>query len=79
MIVTCMGCVQVDFTFGVEIFEPGHCTTPHTHLRSHELFFILAGASEKPMPRLLEIVIVCQDQQAPSQPMLHHSCDWTLI
>ena len=34
---------QVPFTFGVEIFEPGHRTTPHTHPSSQELFFILAG------------------------------------
>lgn len=36
--------VQVNFTFGVEIFEPGHKTTPHVHQQAHELFFILAGA-----------------------------------
>ena len=53
-----VGCLQVDFTFGVEIFEPGHCTAPHTHLRSHELFFILAGASENPVPRLSKTLIV---------------------
>lgn len=34
---------EVPFTFGVEIFEQGHNTTPHTHAVSHELFFILAG------------------------------------
>jgi mannose-6-phosphate isomerase-like protein (cupin superfamily) len=34
---------QVPFTFGVEIFEAGHRTTPHTHPSSQELFFILAG------------------------------------
>lgn len=34
---------QVNFTFGVEIFEPGHCTKPHTHQLAHEIFFILAG------------------------------------
>lgn len=33
----------MDFTFGVEIFEPGHKTTPHRHDHAHELFFILAG------------------------------------
>ena len=36
--------VQCPFTFGVEIFEAGHCTTPHSHASAHELFFILAGA-----------------------------------
>lgn len=34
---------QVPFTFGLEIFEMGHKTKPHTHPVSHELFFILAG------------------------------------
>ena len=34
---------QVPFTFGLEIFEKGHKTKPHTHPVSHELFFILAG------------------------------------
>ena len=34
---------QVNFTFGVEIFEPGHKTTPHVHQQAYELFFILAG------------------------------------
>ena len=34
---------EVPFTFGVEIFEQGHKTNPHTHAVSHELFFILAG------------------------------------
>lgn len=34
----------VPFTFGLEIFEPGHKTAPHTHPSSQELFFILAGA-----------------------------------
>ena len=34
---------QVPFTFGLEIFERGHKTKPHTHPVSHELFFILAG------------------------------------
>lgn len=36
--------MQCPFTFGVEIFEAGHCTTPHSHASAHELFFILAGA-----------------------------------
>ena len=34
---------KVPFTFGLEIFEKGHKTKPHTHAVSHELFFILAG------------------------------------
>ena len=42
--VTCVAPPQVPFTFGVEIFEPGHRTTPHSHASAHELFFILAGA-----------------------------------
>ena len=42
---------QVPFTFGIEIFERGHKTIPHTHRMSQELFFILAGLS--PAPRLL--------------------------
>ena len=37
---------EVPFTFGVEIFEEGHKTNPHTHAVSHELFFILAGEGE---------------------------------
>ena len=36
--------MQCPFTFGVEIFEAGHRTTPHSHASAHELFFILAGA-----------------------------------
>ncbi len=39
---------QVPFTFGVEIFEAGHRTTPHSHPSAHELFFILAGALQSP-------------------------------
>ena len=39
--------VQCPFTFGVEIFEAGHRTTPHSHASAHELFFILAGARLK--------------------------------
>ena len=38
------GAMQVPFTFGVEIFEVGHETQPHSHAVAHELFFILAGA-----------------------------------
>eukprot|EP01023_Acetabularia_acetabulum_P008014 TRINITY_DN13492_c0_g1_i2.p1 TRINITY_DN13492_c0_g1~~TRINITY_DN13492_c0_g1_i2.p1 ORF type:complete len:204 (-),score=26.38 TRINITY_DN13492_c0_g1_i2:121-732(-) len=34
---------DVPCTFGVEIFEPGHRTKPHTHQYAHELFFILSG------------------------------------
>eukprot|EP00884_Botryococcus_braunii_P002168 jgi/Botrbrau1/11952/Bobra.341_1s0017.1 len=37
---------DVPFTFGVEIFEPGHKTPLHTHPTAHELFFILAGEGE---------------------------------
>ena len=36
---------RVPFTFGIEIFEKGHKTTPHVHPTSQELFFILAGAA----------------------------------
>ena len=39
---------QVPFTFGIEIFERGHKTTPHTHPSSQELFFILAGQALRP-------------------------------
>lgn len=35
--------LQVPFISGIEVFEPGHCTTPHVHPHAHELFFILAG------------------------------------
>lgn len=35
--------LQVPFTFGVEIFEAGHKTEPHSHAIAHELFYILAG------------------------------------
>ena len=31
------------FTFGVEIFPPGHVTPLHVHSSAHELFFILDG------------------------------------
>ncbi|KAI7845876.1 hypothetical protein COHA_000610 [Chlorella ohadii] len=34
---------QVPFVSGIEVFEPGHRTTPHVHPHAHELFFILAG------------------------------------
>ncbi|KAK9785970.1 hypothetical protein WJX73_010086 [Symbiochloris irregularis] len=36
----------VPFTFGVEIFEQGHKTKPHSHAIAHELFYILAGQGE---------------------------------
>ena len=35
--------MQVPFTFGIEIFEAGHETTPHSHAVAHELFCILTG------------------------------------
>ena len=35
--------MQVPFTFGVEVFEPGHVTKPHAHSVAHEMFLILAG------------------------------------
>lgn len=34
---------EIPFTFGLEMFEPGHHTTPHVHKTAHELFFILSG------------------------------------
>ena len=43
---------QVPFTFGIEIFEKGHKTTPHTHPTSQELFFILAGKTLATSDRL---------------------------
>ena len=33
----------IPFVFGVEIFEPGHKTTPHVHTGAYEVFFILSG------------------------------------
>ena len=36
----------VPFVFGVEIFEPGHRTTPHVHESAYEMFFILSGEGE---------------------------------
>ncbi len=33
----------IPFVFGVEIFEPGHKTTPHMHTGAYEVFFILSG------------------------------------
>lgn len=33
----------IPFVFGVEIFEPGHKTTPHVHSEAYEIFFILSG------------------------------------
>jgi mannose-6-phosphate isomerase-like protein (cupin superfamily) len=37
---------QCPFTFGVEIFPPGHKTTPHVHDTAHEMFFIVSGSGE---------------------------------
>ena len=34
---------RVRFTYGLEIFEPGHQTPRHTHRDAHELFLVLAG------------------------------------
>ena len=34
---------RLPFTFGVEIFEPGHVTPLHSHEGAYELFFILNG------------------------------------
>lgn len=34
----------IPFTFGVEMFPPGHVTMPHVHNQAHELFFVLAGS-----------------------------------
>ena len=38
--------IGVQFTFGLEIFEPDHRTPPHVHEQAHELFFILSGTGE---------------------------------
>lgn len=37
---------HIPFTFGVEVFEVSHKTTPHVHTRAHELFLIMAGDGE---------------------------------
>jgi quercetin dioxygenase-like cupin family protein len=37
---------RTPFTFGIECFEPGHKTTPHSHERGHEVFVLLAGTGE---------------------------------
>ena len=37
---------KVPFTFGVEVFPPGHRTPPHVHNTAHEMFFIVSGAGE---------------------------------
>ena len=37
---------EVPFTFGVEVFPPGHKTPPHVHTTAHEMFFILSGSGE---------------------------------
>jgi quercetin dioxygenase-like cupin family protein len=36
----------VPFTFGVEVFPPGHQTPPHVHNTAYEMFFIVAGGGE---------------------------------
>jgi mannose-6-phosphate isomerase-like protein (cupin superfamily) len=35
-----------NLVFGIEMFEPGHRTTPHVHASAHEVFFVLAGQGE---------------------------------
>ena len=55
---------RVPFTFGIEIFERGHKTTPHVHPTSQELFFILAG---RPPP--------CQDSTCLAQEGSPLRCD----
>ena len=37
---------HVPFTFGVEIFPPGHKTNAHVHNTAHEMFFIVSGSGE---------------------------------
>ena len=37
---------HIPFTFGVEVFEVSHKTTPHVHSRAHEMFVVLAGEGE---------------------------------
>mmetsp|Transcript_35857 Transcript_35857/g.90118 ORF Transcript_35857/g.90118 Transcript_35857/m.90118 type:complete len:484 (+) Transcript_35857:258-1709(+) len=32
------------FTFGIEVFQPGHETPPHKHDSAYEVFFILSGS-----------------------------------
>ena len=34
---------QINATFGVEVFEPGHITPLHVHEDGYELFFVLSG------------------------------------
>jgi quercetin dioxygenase-like cupin family protein len=35
---------NLNATFGVEVFGPGHITPQHQHEEGHELFFILSGS-----------------------------------
>lgn len=35
---------QINATFGVEVFEPGHITPLHVHEDGYELFFVLSGS-----------------------------------
>ena len=56
---------QVPFTFGIEIFEKGHKTTPHTHPTSQELFFILAG---RPFAETLHKTCLDQEKHCLSVP-----------
>ena len=37
---------RTPFTFGVEVFEPGHMTPPHVHDTGFELFYIIKGSGE---------------------------------
>ena len=54
--------LQVPFTFGVEVFEPGHVTKPHSHSVAHEMFLILAGDAH------VALTSDCDTWQSP-----HHS------
>ena len=54
--------VQVPFTFGVEVFEPGHRTNPHTHALGHEMFVILSGACHASSARCLRRPQACLDR-----------------
>jgi len=35
---------KISFCCGLEVFQPSHVTTPHTHHGAWELFFIISGA-----------------------------------
>ncbi len=35
---------EISFCCGLEVFQPSHVTTPHTHHGAWELFFIISGA-----------------------------------